>query len=113
MEENRQEIERRISEREAKKPDWYDSASFKFENGLGEDWAARIRHDGLNTFVDVTGVDVEYEVRTARLTKTILKLHTGSFGWILDDQEILFVSAVIMAAEERHRVIVNRSLPPL
>lgn len=86
----------------AKKPDWYDAAPFRFENGVGEDWGARIRRENGKIFVDLTGCDVEYEVRSVPVsTRGGISMLFQRFGWVLSEDEILFLLAVLSVAKER------------
>jgi hypothetical protein len=100
-------IERRVQERESRRPDWYEGAPFRFENRLGEHWAARIREEGTEVFVDVTGIDVDYEVRSLRFGGRM-----PTKPWILGPEEAFFFDALFMVAKQRQHYLWGRTAEP-
>lgn len=104
-------IAARLAALRAKRPDWYDAAPFRFENGLGEDWGARIRSEGGKTYVDLTGCDVGYEVRSVLVPSAFMRevrqeqievaKLVSLFRWVLGHDEIHFVVAVAAVARQR------------
>lgn len=94
-------IAARLAAIRAKKPDWYDTAPFRFENVLGEDWGARIRTEDGKIFVDFTGCDVEYEVRSAQVTSHHNIALSPIGCWVLGEDEIIFFYAILTLAKER------------
>jgi hypothetical protein len=93
------------------KPEWYDSASFKFVNCYSESWAAQFRVEDDSLFVDVCGADIDYEIRSVRLFQGMkkcspLQLAEG-LGLIGSQGERTFFSAVMYVAQEKLDMLVS------
>jgi len=81
----------RQEEKKPEKPDWAESADYRFVNEHGEEWYAKIEEDGI---VVLVGSDVDWEEKRVNPNLTYPP-------WILNKAEWTWLESVCKVAREK------------